>query len=162
MALTNHLTKIFERVLRKSINDYLDANNLMNPSQHGFRSGRSTITQLLNYYESIMDILIQGDSVDSIYLDFLKAFDKVDHNILLAKLSNLGIGGKIHTWISTFLKNRQQAVRVDGHLSEKVWVKSGVPQGSVLGPLLFLIMMLDITDKIKHSKLSSFADDIRL
>ena len=162
VALTNHLTKIFERILRKAINNYLDENELMNPSQHGFRSGRSTMTQLLGYYESIMDILVEGHSVDSIYLDFSKAFDKVDHNILLAKLANLGIGGKIHAWITSFLKNRQQMVRVDGCLSEKVWVRSGVPQGSVLGPLLFLIMMLDITNDIQHSHLSSFADDTRL
>ena len=134
----------------------------MNPTQHGFRSGRSTMTQLLNYYENIMDIIVEGYAVDSIYLDFSKAFDKVDHDILLAKLKNLGIGGKVHSWISSFLKNRQQMVRVEGHFSEKVWVKSGVPQGSVLGPLLFLIMMLDITDGIKHGTLSSFADDTRL
>ena len=162
VALTNHLTKIFERVLKKAITGYLEENGLMNPTQHGFRSGRSTMTQLLNYYESIMEILIEGHSVDSIYLDFSKAFDKVDHNILLAKLSNLGIGGKIYNWIASFLKNRQQAVRVEGQLSEKVWVRSGVPQGSVLGPLLFLIMMLDITDNIQNSNLSSFADDTRL
>ena len=109
-----------------------------------------------------MDILTVGDYVDSVYLDFSKAFDKVDHNILLAKLTNLGIRGKIHAWISSFLKNRQQAVKVDGQYSDKVWVRSGVPQGSVLGPLLFLIMMLDITDNIRHSTLSSFADDTRL
>ena len=93
---------------------------------------------------------------------FTASFDKVDHNILLTKLRNLGIGGKIHSWIESFLKNRQQRVRVDGFLSERVWVKSGVPQGSVLGPLLFLIMMLDITDEVRHSNLSSFADDTRL
>ena len=162
VALTNHMTKIFERVLRKRINEYLDENGLMNPTQHGFRSGRSTMTQLLNYYENIMDIVVEGCAVDSIYLDFSKAFDKVDHNILLAKLQNLGIGGKIHSWITSFLKNRQQVVRVEGFLSEKVWVKSGVPQGSVLGPLLFLIMMLDITNGIKYGTLSSFADDTRL
>ena len=120
------------------------------------------MTQLLNYYETIMDVLVDGDYVDSIYLDFSKAFDKVDHNILLAKLANLGIGGKIHSWITSFLKNRQQVVRVEGQLSQKVWVKSGVPQGSVLGPLLFLIMMLDITDNIQKASLSSFADDTRL
>ena len=162
VALTNHLNKIFERVLRKKIVLYLEENNLMNETQHGFRTGRSTITQLLNYYDSIMTMLEEGCSVDSIYLDFSKAFDKVDHNILLAKITNLGIGGKIHAWIATFLKHRHQSVRVEGYLSEKVWVKSGVPQGSVLGPLLFLIMMYDINKNIIDSTLSSFADDTRL
>ena len=80
-------------------------------------------------------MLKEGYSVDSIYLDFSKAFNKVDHNILLAKITNLGIGGKIHAWIATFLKHRHQSVRVAGYLSGKVWGKSGVPQGSLLCPV---------------------------
>ena len=96
------------------------------------------------------------------YLDFSKAFDKVDHEILMKKVESLGINGKILQWIKSFLTNRQQQVRVEGVLSQKEWVKSGVPQGSVLGPLLFLIMMLDITKDVKHSMLGSYADDTRL
>ena len=104
-----------------------------------------------------------GHPVDSVYLDFSKAFDKVDHQILLKKVESLGITGKILSWIRTFLTNRQQQVRVGDFLSQKEWLRSGVPQGSVLGPLpLPLIMLIDITDDVKHSWLGSYADDTRL
>ena len=102
------------------------------------------------------------DKVESVYLDFAKAFDKVDHHILLNKLAVLGITGKLHNWITIFLKNRKQVVIVNGISSSSAWVTSGVPQGSVIGPLLFLIMMQDITQNVMSSKLSSFADDTRL
>ena len=105
---------------------------------------------------------LKKNHVDAIYLDFSKAFDKVDHNTLLCKIKILGIGGKIYSWIESFLKHRQQAVRVQGILSDREWVLSGIPQGSVLGPLLLLIMMHDITDDIHNTALSSFADDTRL
>ena len=144
VALTNHLTKIFERVLRKALVKHLEGNKLMNDSQHGFRKGHSTVTQILTYYDSVLTMLEQNQQVEAIYLDFSKAFDKVDHNTLLVKLHRLGIQGKIHLWISNFLKCRMQQVRVQGNLSSKQWVTSGVPQGSVLGPLLFLVMMIDI------------------
>ena len=104
----------------------------------------------------------KGYAVDSIYLDFSKAFDKVDHFILLKKINSLQISGKIIRWIESFLKNRQQSVKVEGHLSDRVWVTSGVPQGSVLGPLLFFIMMTDIECNIFNATIGSFADDTRL
>ena len=162
IALTSHIMKTFERVVKEHILDHLLTNNLLNESQHGFRPGRSTLTQLLPYYDSILHMLETQESVDSIYLDFAKAFDKVDHNILLSKLAKLNITGKIHTWISAFLKNRKQTVVIDNCRSERVWVTSGVPQGSVLGPLLFLIMMSDFTDSLKSARLGSFADDTRV
>ena len=105
---------------------------------------------------------IQRNHVDAIYLDFAKAFDRVDHGILMQKINGLNITGKIATWIYAFLTQRQQMVRVEGHFSRKVWVTSGVPQGSVLGPVLFLIMMNNITDNITSTSLASFADDTRI
>ena len=95
------------------------------------------------------------------YLDFAKAFDKVDHFILLTKVEAYGIQGKILNWIRTFLTTRSQKVKVGDRMSEEVQVISGVPQGSVLGPLLFIIFMIDITDSIKHVNVGSFADDTK-
>ena len=162
VALTSQLTKLFERVLHSAIMDHLISHNLLNDSQHGFCPGRGTLSQLLYYYNSVLTELESNDQVDAIYLDFSKAFDKVDHQILLQKLEYHGISGKILTWIQTFLTNRFQAVRVNGMLSTFTKVTSGVPQGSVLGPLLFIIMMFDIDATLCHSYISSFADDTRL
>ena len=164
VALTNHLTKVFERVVRRQIITHLEENLLLNITQHGFTQGRLTITQLLSYYDTVLTMLEerQDKSVDVIYLDFSKAFDKVDHRILLKKMSKLGVDGKLIKWLETFLTKRVQRVRVEGHLSEPQPVKSGVPQGSVLGPLFFIVMMLDIDSGVKNAKLASFADDTRL
>ena len=162
VSLTNHLTKIFERVLRKALVAHLETNDLMNPTQHGFRAGRSTISQLLRYYDDMLTKLEEGGEVDAIYLDFSKAFDKVDHNILLKKLACLNIGGKVLRWIGTFLNKRNQIVKVEGEHSNAARVMSGVPQGSVLGPLLFLVLMIDINKNILQATIGSFADDTRL
>ena len=97
-----------------------------------------------------------------IYLDFAKAFDKCDHGVILHKLKALGIIGKIGVWIYAFLTNRQQVVGIQGVLSQKEWVTSGVPQGSVLGPLLFAILISDITLNITPSLLLSYADDTKI
>ena len=162
IALTSHLVKIFEKVVRNYIVNFIEENDLFNDSQHGFRTGRSCLSQLLTHYDRIVEILESGSNVDTIYLDFAKAFDKVDHGILLKKLSILGIRGKLLQWIESFLSSRTQMVLVNGFLSDPAPVLSGVPQGSVLGPLLFLILMGDIDENIAYSFLSSFADDTRL
>ena len=94
-------------------------------------------------------MLKEGHIVDPIYLDFLKVFDKVDHNKILLKMNSLNITGKIPQWIENFLKRRQQAVRIDGQLLKTEWVIAGLPQGSLLGPLLFPMMMLDIDEEIQ-------------
>ena len=162
VALTSHLIKVFEKVVRRQIVDYIEGNQLMNPNQHGFRAGRSCLSQLLQHHDRITKLMEEGMNVDVIYLDFAKAFDKLDFNITIQKLHSIGITGKLLIWIQAFLTNRKQCVYVEGSKSCMEPVISGVPQGSVVGPLLFLIMLHDIDENIAASYVSSFADDTRV
>ena len=132
---------MFERVLAKPLVRHLEENLKMDPRQHGGRSGRSTLSQLILHHDQILKAMEEGANVDAIYLDFAKAFDKVDHGVVLQKLKSLGIRGRLGRWIHCFLTGRTQKVVVGGESSSIMVVISGVPQGSVLGPLLFLIMI---------------------
>ena len=162
VALTSHIVKIFERIMADKIVDYLDQHSLLNERQHGFRHGRSCLSQLLDHHDRILDALERSAGVDVIYLDMWKAFDQVDHGLLLHKARDLGISGEIGHWLHAFLSSRTQTVVVEGGSSDESVVVSGVPQGSVLGPLLFLILLGDIDAGICHSIASSFADDTRV
>ena len=137
VALTSHLIKIFEKVVRKQIVEFMQANDLFNYSQHGFRGGTSCLSQLLCHFDRITSELENGKGVDVIYIDFAKAFDKVDHGITLRKLKLLGIKGRLGRWICSFLTNRVQSVLVEGKKSKPKPLTSGVPQGSVFGPTTF-------------------------
>ena len=161
IALTSHIIKIFEKILRRHIVNHMNANNLFNPSQHGFRTGRSCLSQLLEHVDTLINILQDGSNADVVYLDFAKAFDKVDFNIALNKINKLGINGKIYEWIKSFLTHRYQSVIVNGIKSDPQPMISGVPQGSVLGPLIFLILIGDIDKDIVKAIVKSFADDTR-
>jgi len=162
VALTSHIVKVFEKVLVKNLTKHLENQNLMNDNQHGFRANRSCLSQLLSHYECVLNALESNENVDVIYLDFAKAFDKVDHGILMHKLKKVNVSGKVGVWINNFLTNRTQQVTVEGQLSSQSKVISGVPQGTVLGPLLFLILISDIDKDITASTVSSFADDTRV
>ena len=162
VSITSHLIKIFERVMRNHLVRYLEDNSLLPDSQHGFRKNRSCLTQLIEHVDSVLTNLNEGNEVDVIYLDYSKAFDKVDHNILLAKMKRYGITGKVYTWIESFLTGRQQAVVVDGEKSSFNDVKSGVPQGTVLGPVFFILYVIDMVLTMKNSKALTFADDTKL
>ena len=153
--------KTFERVIREGLVTHLEVNGKLNPNQHGFRSRRSCLSQLLEQHDHLLSILEEGNNVDSIYLDFSKAFDKVDIGILCHKLRDIGISVRQGVLIHNFLTNRQQIVLANGVKSTSSEVKSGVSQGTVLGPVLFLILLHDIDSGIE-SFVSLFADDIRI
>lgn len=120
------------------------------------------MSQLLTHHDHILQALESGNNLDVVYLDFEKAFDKVDHGVLLHKMRDLGIRGAVGRWILAFLSDRVQSVAVDGCVSAESRVESGVPQGSVLGPILFLILLSDIDNKVKTARVTSFADDTRV
>ena len=164
VALTSHIIKVFERVVRKALVAHIEKLELLPDGQHGSRAMRSTLTQLLAHWDSVLEGLESGDGVDYVYLDFSKAFDKVETGVLLHKLQSSQILGKVGCWLADFLNpdKRMQAVAVDGRLSSLSPVISGVPQGTVLGPVLFLLHIADIARGISEGNTtSSYVDDTR-
>ena len=140
---------------------HLVENDLCTTQQHGFTNGRSCLTNLLETFESWIEVVDKGYSVDVIFLDFQEAFDKVLNTRLLQKLSAYGIEGKVLCWIADFLSDRKMRIMVRGEYSEWVDVISGVPQGSVLGHILFLSYVNDIPETVNCS-IKMFADDTKL
>ena len=147
-----------EHIVVSNIRRHLDIHDILADEQHGFRNKRSSENQLLTFTQSLFKSVSGGGQVDTIVLDFSKAFDKVPHNRLMSKLDFYGIRGDLHRWIESFLRNRQQTVVLEGSKSSTSSVISGVPQGTVLGPTLFLIFINDLLSYVK-SPVRLFADD---
>ena len=158
VSLTSISCKIMEHIIASQVMDHLDSQNILHPNQHGFRANRSCETQLLMTVDDLSKTINNHQQVDMAILDFAKAFDKVPHQRLLAKLDHYGINSQVRKWTQSFLGNRKQQVIIEGHSSTSSDVLSGVPQGSVLGPILFLIYINDIAANI-NSTIRMFADD---
>ena len=163
VLLTCICCKTLEHIIVSNINKHLAFESILADCQHGFRSQRSCETQLVQFYHDMVSNLDGArdrgqKQTDVIIMDFAKAFDKVPHRRLLYKLGYYGIRGSTHKWISSWLSERSQKVVLDGQASDPVPVLSGVPQGSVLGPVLFLIFINDLPDNIRSS-VRLFADD---
>ena len=161
VSLTSIICKVLESIIRDIMQDFLENLCLYSPCQHGFRKNRSCTSQLLEVVEDFTSYLDNNETFDVIYLDFRKAFDSVPHKRLLNKLKSYGITGKVHTWIESFLTNRTQKVIVGEGESKSSPVISGIPQGSILGPILFTIYINDLPDCIS-GPCKIFADDTKL
>jgi hypothetical protein len=132
-------------------------------AQHGFFKGRSTVTNLIeftSYY--VLNCMKNGVQVDAIYTDFSKAFDKVSHMLLLRKLAKLGFGGSFLAWIVSYFTGHEQFVKASGSKSRNFSVRSGVPQGSHLGPLLFILFINDVFSCFKSLRILLYADDLKI
>ncbi|KAI8493269.1 hypothetical protein Bbelb_292730 [Branchiostoma belcheri] len=161
ISLTSVIVKLLESVLKDALVDHMMLNDLFCDQQHGFVPGRSCTTQLITTLDLWTQAVEAGEPLDAIYLDFRKAFDSVPHARLMHKLSQYGIGGKLHGWIQAFLTDRKQRVCIDGEMSDWAKVTSGIPQGSVLGPFLFVVFINDMPGTIT-SACHLFADDAKV
>ena len=161
VTLTAVPCKILEASVRDQLTEHLTRTNQLSGAQHGFRWGRSCCTQLLETLDEWTSILEEGDPVDALYLDFSKAFNSVPHQHILLKLRSCGVGGKLLDWVEAFLTGRRQRVTVNGLRSEWATVTSGVPQGTVLGPLLFVVFLNDMPGEISSS-IKMFTDDTKV
>ena len=163
VSLTSIVCKIMESIIRDQLMDYLVQNKFLSNKQFGFIKGRSTIIQLLNILDNWTNSLEEGGQIDVVYTDFEKAFDKVPHKRLLQKLSSYNVPDEVLRWIKAFLSERKQRVKINGKYSRWNSVISGIPQGSVLGPLLFVIYINDLPEICdKNADVYLFADDAKV
>ncbi len=159
--LTSVVCKILERIIKANILQYLKTDSILSNAQHGLTPRRSCLTNLIVAVEFITCTTDQGETVDVVYLEFSKALHSLCHRLLVKKMVPMGIHLKITRWVEEFLKNRTFRVKLWGHLSSEGIVKSGVPHGSVLGPLLFLIFINDLENELTCNHLF-FSDDVKL
>ena len=161
VSLTSVTSKVLESLVRDALLEHFAMTGLLTDCQHGFRPGRSCATQLLCTLEDWTRLMEEGEPVDVAYLDFRRAFDSVPHLRLLQKLHDMGIRGRLLEWLRSFLTDRKQRVILNGSASDWTPVGSGIPQGTVLGPVLFIAFVNDLPDCIE-SACKLFADDTKV
>ena len=159
ISLLNSVCKVMERLVFNHI--YPVVSPQINSAQHGFMKHRSTTTQLIDTYSDISTNLGSESQTDIIFLDFAKAFDSVPHDLIVHKLKIFGFGSNLLQWIGNYLQGRYHSVMIEGQVSSPLPVTSGVPQGSIIGPLLFVLYINDICD-VFTSFMKLYADDAKL
>lgn len=160
IAIISCIPKLFESIINRCVFNQIKLR--ITNAQHGFFKGRSTTTNLLEFVNYTLCAMDSGNYVESLYTDFSKAFDRIDIPMLIFKLDKMGIESRLLKWIESYLTDRLQIVRFEGKKSKPINVSSGVPQGSHLGPLLFILFVNDITYILKHLKILIYADDMKL
>ena len=155
------ISKIIERSAHVQLSSFLEENRLLSQSQFGFRLKRSTSTVLIAFTDEILESMDKGCVTGAVFLDLRKAFDTVDHLLLISKRTSLGVAGKSLEWFRSYLSGRVQQTICDNVLSPPAKITMGVPQGSILGPLLFLVYINGIQSVLQHSRMTMFADDMR-
>lgn len=170
LSLLPTISKMYEKAMYNRLITYLDSNNLIDHSQHGFRKGKSTKTATVQFVESIVDAIDRGEKCVGVFMDLKRAFDTVCHKTLLDILKSLGIIGKPYEWLSSYITDRMQFVEITNITNKRQikvnsnmqYIKNGIPQGSILGPLLFIIYINQLSSKIMNKKsceMTLYADD---
>ena len=156
------ISKVFERSASNQMMEYLGNHGILSPTQHAYRPNHSTVTCLADLVDEVRRRRDKNETVGVIGMDLSKAFDSINHNILLKKLIEIGVGPNVVTWMKSYLTNRKQVVKFKNEISDQNIVLSGVPQGSILGPVLFIIFTNSLSNDLQKYKLSSYADDSQI
>lgn len=160
ISILSSIPKLFEKLVVNQLRTHIWP--AICTEQHGFVGGRSTLSNLALFKTTVADVIDRGSQLDVIYTDFSKAFDRVDHRVILHKLKFFGIDGALLSWVGSYLSNRDQYVQIENCKSESIITPSGVPQGSHLGPLLFIVFINDLPSNVEMSSILMYADDAKI